>query len=254
MEEQLEGAGLSHEFVEAVDGWALTRSERAPLVDEAAVARFPDWLTPQMIGCSLSHLRVYEKIVASGDETGLVLEDDVTLPGGIAETAAEVASHMTGSEVVLLYFRSFGDCGLSAHDSVPLHGGKQLLYPIHVGQLVTTAAYLITAEACRRLVEIVLPIHAAPDSWGEFYERGAIQSLRCVLPRPVAIRKDFKSTITRPTTTPLGRTTDFIARHRIFPLFQVLTLNRNLIERRMSRMKVVPEQSPVARARSATTA
>jgi glycosyl transferase family 25 len=102
MDEQLEHVGLSHEFVDGVDGRALSTTKRAALVDEATVARVPQWLTPELIGCALSHLRVYERVIASGDEIGLVLEDDVRLPGGISDTAVEVASHMTGSEVVLL--------------------------------------------------------------------------------------------------------------------------------------------------------
>jgi glycosyl transferase family 25 len=254
MEDQLEGAGLSHEFVEAVDGQALTRSERASLVDEAAVAQFPEWLTPGMIGCSLSHLRVYEQIIADGEEISLVLEDDVRLPQGIADTAAEVAAHMSGSEVVLMYFRSFGACALSARDSTPLSGGMQLLYPMKVSQPVTTGAYLITPEACRRLTEVILPIRVGPDSWGEFYELDVIQSLRCVLPRPVTMRKEFKSTITRSSARRSDRITGFVARHHIFPLFQLLTLNRYLIERRMSRIDIVPERSPIALGLSANTA
>ena len=253
MDQELEKTGLVHEFVEAVDGWALTSAERASLVDEAAVARSPKWLTAGLIGCSLSHLRAYERIVQAGDEIALVLEDDVRLPHAIAETASEVASHMSGSEVVLLYFRSLGVCGFSARDSVPLSGHMQLVYPMNIRQLGSTVAYLITGEACRRLADVVLPIRFGPDSWDELYGLCAIQSVRCVFPRPVATRMDFKSTITKPRTTPVGRTTGFIARHRIFPLFQLLALNRYVIERRMSRIEIMPERSPIAVARSVNT-
>lgn len=252
MADQLERAGLEHEFIEAVDGRALTSSERAELVDEAAVANSPNWLTPGAIGCALSHLRAYQRILESADEVALILEDDVVLPPTIADTTARVAPQMSGSEIVLLYFRNFGVCRFSASDAVELGGGGRLAYPLDVNQPLTTSAYLVTREACRRLPEAILPVHAAADTWGNFYELGAIESLRCVIPRPVAVRKDFKSTIDYGGERSLrARATGFIARHRLVPFVQLLTLNRHLVERRMSRTRVVPDPSPIALARAA---
>src|SRR5947209_4640748 len=87
MAEQLERTELDYEFVDGVSGRGLTPTERAELVDEAAVARYPRWLTPGQIGCALSHLRTYERILDSGtqDAAALILEDDVILPSNISE-------------------------------------------------------------------------------------------------------------------------------------------------------------------------
>lgn len=254
MAEQLEQVGLRHEFIEAVDGRALKPSEREGVVDEEAVARYPRWLTPGTIGCALSHLRAYERILESdGDEPALIFEDDVIVPATIADTVAQIVPHMSGSEVVLLYFRNFGVCRFSSRDAVELDAGMRLAYPLEARRPLTTAAYLITREACRRLAEVILPVRVAVDSWGYFYEQGAIESVRCVIPRPVAVRKDFKSTIdyVGPRSMRL-RATTFVARHRLPPFFQLLTLNRHLVERRMSKTQVVPDPSPIALARRAT--
>jgi glycosyl transferase, family 25 len=252
VEQQLAGSRIEHELVEAVDGYALTAAERASLVDEAATARYPKWLTPPALGCAISHLRAYERIVEAGEGgVSLILEDDVLLPVGTSKLVAEVSAHMRGSEIVLLYFRSFEACVFSERDSVALRDGRRLIYPLRAEQPITTAAYLITVEAARRLAEAVPPIRVAADKWEYFYELGAIDSLRCVLPRPVAVRKDFKSTTG--TTSPdalRSRLTSFAARHRVFPLVQLLTLNRHLIERRMSRIELVTERSPIAMTRS----
>jgi glycosyl transferase family 25 len=253
MAEQLQQVGLEHEFIEAVDGRTLTPSQRAGAVDESAVARFPHWLTPGTIGCALSHLRAFERILESNrDDVALILEDDVILPPTIPDTVARIVPHMDGSEVVLLYFRNFGVCRFSARDAVELDAGARLAYPLDARKPLTTAAYLITPEACRRLAEVVLPVRVAADTWGHFYELGAIESVRCVIPRPVSVRKDFKSTIdyVGPRSMRL-RTTTFVARHRLPLFFQLLTLNRHLVERRMSKTLVVPDPSPIALGRRA---
>jgi len=246
--EQLARTQLDFEFVDAVDGYALTPRERAKLVSEEAVARSPRWLTPGQIGSALSHLRVYERM--AGD-VALVLEDDVVLPPTIGETSARVASEMSGREVVLLYFRAFGICRFSARDAVELAGGARLMYPITVRRMNSGAAYLVNAEASRSLAEAILPVRAGADSWGHFYELGALDALRCVLPAPVGVRKDFRSTMEYAGGGSLrGRATSYIAERRLPGLSHVLTLNRVRIERAMSRTAVVPEPSPIALGRT----
>ena len=176
----------------------------------------------------------------------------MVLPTTISDTAARTAAHMHDSEVVLLYFRGFGTCRFSARDVVELEAETQLAYPIDVHQPLTATAYLITREACRRLAQAIVPVRVAADNWGYFYELGALDALRCVIPRPVTVRKDFKSTIDYGGAESMRmRATSFVVRHKLIPFFQLLTLNRYLIERRMSRARIVPDPSPIALARSA---
>lgn len=255
MSQQLARAAVPYEFVDAVDGRRLSAPERAELVDEATVARFPDWLTPGQIGCALSHLGAYERFLASGenDEVALILEDDATMTAAFAELVASVVPQMWGSEVVLLYFRSFGVCRFSAHGAVEIVGGARLVYPLDVSQPITSVAYAITREASRRLAEVIVPIRAGADSWGHFYELGAIDSLRCVIPRPCGVRKDFDSTIgySRGKSSRL-RAASLTARNRSSAIAHLLTINRYLVERRMSRIAIIDDPSPIEVARDRT--
>jgi hypothetical protein len=63
----------------------------------------------------------------------------------------------------------------------------------------------------------------------------------------VSVRKDFKSTTgtTRPQAL-RPRLTTWIARNNLFPLVQLLALNRYLIERRMSRIQWAAQPSQIA--------
>jgi glycosyl transferase, family 25 len=250
---QMARLGIPYEFVDAVEGRAMTPGQRAALVDEAAVAEHPHWLTPGTIGCTLSHRAAYQQILDSGEAVGFVVEDDIVLPPGSAEMLNEIAAHMQGREAVLLYYRSFEPCSFSSRDAVTLSRWGKLLYPIDIRQPITTAAYLVTREACAPLVDLVVPVRAAADSWGLFYEEGAVHRLRCVVPRPAGVRTDFKSTIDYVSATSMRvRATTAISRRRIFPLHQLLALKRRRLEKRMTRVTVVPERSALARRVDAT--
>jgi glycosyl transferase family 25 len=244
---QMAQLGIPYEFVDAVEGRELSAAQRAELVDEAAVARSPRWLTPGTIGCTLSHRAAYQQVRDGDDEVGFVVEDDVVLPPDAAEVLEEIAGHMRGREAALLYYRSFEPCAFSSQDAVELSRWGQLLYPIDIRQPITTAAYLITREACEPLVDLLVPVRVAADSWSIFHEQGAVDRLRCVVPRPAGVRTDFKSTIDYISATSLrSRVTTAIAQRHVFPLHQLLSLKRRRLERSMTRVSIVSERSPLA--------
>jgi len=241
IEDQLTRAGLSYEFVEAVDGMRLTASERAGLVDEQRVAASPRWLTQQAIGCALSHRRVYQRIVEEEEAAALVLEDDAVLLGGMAELAHDISQHMHPCEVVLLYFQSFKPCRLSEQDAVSV-GRYRLLYPMDVRQLIGAVAYVVSHGAARSLADAIVPVRAAADSWGHYHELGMLDSLRCVFPRPVA-HTSIEST--------LGYGSHSSVRRRLkqltgWPIPQLRALNRRRIGRNMTRVRLVREAAPLA--------
>lgn len=90
MEAELKKLGLSYEFIEAVDGRKLSAAERT--------ASYSSWrtrfrhgkdLTPGELGCVMSHLKFFQKIIET-NEIGFVLEDDVSFSDG-ARAAFEKA-------------------------------------------------------------------------------------------------------------------------------------------------------------------
>lgn len=72
VEEHLQQAGVEFEFFDAVDGRAIDH--------EASQAQGARWkLTPGEVGCYLSHVDVWKRIVSEGLPSALVLEDDALL-------------------------------------------------------------------------------------------------------------------------------------------------------------------------------
>lgn len=192
MEAQLSASGLSYEVVFGVDGYQMSSSDRAKLVDEAAVKRSPGWLTPGMVGCVLSHRRVYQLIAMAQDGPALVLEDDAVLPSNLAVLVSAMLPHVPPDGLVLLDFRSMKPCRLSRSGAIRVDG-HELLSPIDPRQPISGLAYLVGETAAAKMAEVAIPVRWGPDSWGEYVAAGAIGSLRCVLPRPVTPSQTVRS-------------------------------------------------------------
>jgi glycosyl transferase family 25 len=236
--EELKKTGLDYEIFPAVDGRDLNLSD-AELIDQAFVAAsvFPEGSA----GCALSHLGIYRKIIADGLDVALILEDDVMLPPGLDNLADEVGKHLSGAEAALLSVDCPDPVQLSREGMVRLSDGRVLALPIDISRPVSAAAYLITREACERMVKLLLPIRVNADAWPFFYREGALDRVRCVAPLPVLKSSDLTSTIGYYS---LGnglrsKLVGPLVRNKIPVLHRVLSRRRQRIHRQWGRIEVV---------------
>jgi glycosyl transferase family 25 len=187
----LEKAGVDYEIVTAVDGQQLDLHDTANID--------PSFLeishSAGAAGCALSHISVYRKIIADGLDVALVLEDDIIVPADLVSLAEDAAAQLTGAEVALLTFDSPGPCRVSREGAVQLPSGRQLALPLDVSQPRSTAAYVITREACERMVKGAVPIRVMADAWWSFYREGLLDRVRCVVPLSVPKSAKYASTI-----------------------------------------------------------
>ncbi len=238
---ELQRTGLEYEIVPAVDGRTLDLADSALIDHPLLAARCP--FPAGAAGCALSHLKTYEKILEDGRDQALVLEDDVTLPAGLSALADDIARHLTGAEVALLNFGGYppNPLRMSIEGSLDLPSSRLLALPIDAGQLVNAGAYVITREACARMIEHVLPIRATADDWRFFYDEGFLDRVRCVLPQPVTKSPNFESTI---GLYSLGngvkaRMVGPFVRHRIPLLHQAILHRRRRIMRHWNQAEIV---------------
>lgn len=189
---QLGGAQIHYEMVNGVDGRDLDLSD-TQLVDPAFANA--NVVRPGVVGCSLSHLKVYQKILDDGLEIACILEDDVLLPADFNVLTDAIAQHMSGAEVVLLNFHSQGPCQVTRADAARLPSSRLLVHVVDEGQIGSTGGYLITHEACARMVKTILPVRVVADNWSFFYRQGAIDRLRCVAPMPIIQSPAFRTTM-----------------------------------------------------------
>jgi glycosyl transferase family 25 len=234
---ELRKTSLDYQIVAAVDGRELDMGDTA-LIDPTyrVTGIFPEGSA----GCALSHLGIYRQILEDGLDVALILEDDVILPADLDQLATEVGQHLTGAEVALLSADCPVPLQLSRAGAVPLSGGRHLALPVDITQPRSTGAYLITREACERMIKLVLPIRANADAWPFFYREGALDRLRCVAPLPVTKSADLTSTI---GSYSLGsglrsRLVGPLLQRRIPVLHQVLTRRRQRIYRQWARTEL----------------
>jgi GR25 family glycosyltransferase involved in LPS biosynthesis len=149
-----------------------------------AVRANPLVMTIGMIGCALSHLKAYRKMLETDENLALIIEDDVILPKNIHFMLRQIAAEIKKGEVIMLYYtRLPGETPvLTKSSAVALDEKTELLYPISIP--LSTAGYVIEREAARRLAETIMPIRVGADDWEYFLKNGTVDSLRCVYPRP----------------------------------------------------------------------
>jgi len=238
----LERAGQDYEIFTGVDGQALDFSD--PAVRGELAPGFLASFRPGEAGCALSHINVYRKILADGRDRALVLEDDVIVPPELPGLADAIGSCLQGAEAALLCFDSNADEDvlLSRRDAVALPSGRQLVFPLEVGQLQSTAGYVITREACERMVKLAVPVQTKADGWGLFRQIGALDQVRCVV--PLGVHKDpwFGSTIGYNADTSLkARALALIDRFDPGMVKRAVAYRRERIHRRHTRVKFVDD-------------
>lgn len=241
---QLSRYDIAYELVEAVDGRGLDMSD--PAVIGAIAPSFLDaeWWRPSHAACAMSHLNVYHRILAEGLKSALVLEDDVQLPADIALLAAEAAKQLSGAEIALLSFESPEPIKFLRNRGVALSSGRQLIPPVDAGQPVSGAGYVITQEACERIIKAQAPIQAKCDNWGYFYHEGILDMVRCVVPMAVVKDPRFESTIGYNSDTSLkARALGLATHYGPTSLLEAVSRRRQRIWRKYSRVEMVDEPS-----------
>ena len=228
---ELKKTGLDYEIITAVDGRGVDLRDRT--IVDPSLTYMTHWLSGTT-GAALSHLSAYRKIIADGLDEALVLEDDVMLPADLGSLADAVADHLTGAEVTLLSYGADCPILLSREGSIHLPSSRLLVLPIEIRLVNSGGAYIITREACERMIKCVLPVRVNPDDWWYFYREGALDRVRCVLPLPVRKNPKLISTLGSYSlgSSLKGRLAWGLVRYKIPLLHQALGYRRQRIYRR----------------------
>jgi glycosyl transferase family 25 len=156
---QLDRLGLDYEIVEAVDGSKLGPDELAAwYCPSRAIALMGRELTTGEIGCSLSHLRLYQRQVEEGHEAVVILEDDAVVDPTFLEILGRRESLPQDWELVMLY-------GSPARIS---YWGARVFDSRHrcvkfASIAYGTLGYLLRRDGARKLLAHALPIRMAAD-------------------------------------------------------------------------------------------
>lgn len=177
MKMQLEHLGIkNYEFIEAVYGADLSLD----FINEN-VYDYPDCaLTPGEIGCALSHLYVYERMIKENLPYAMILEDDIILPDDFPELLEAIPESIDvpqskvitlgEANKITLLNKYFNFKGYSEYTAVTAF---------------CAYAYLINIAAAKSLSEKLRPIKYEADMFIHFRENGWLEQFHVFYPQYV---------------------------------------------------------------------
>ncbi len=171
---------LDIEFFNAVNGNDMKDNEISSNTRELCEAT-----TKGEIGCALSHINVYRKIVTDNIPVALILEDDVIIPDDIGLIVEDIEKTISDNEVILLnkpkqYLNK---------EIRPLN--KYKVFPIAEADL--TCSYVITNKAARRMIAFLYPVWLVADRWPLIREY-KITSVNCLIPAVIQLNEESSIT------------------------------------------------------------
>lgn len=197
MEKQLEKIGLKAEFVPAVDGRALSESDRSVYDRDKALRVYGVEMMDTEIGCYLSHYRLYERMVRENIPVALIMEDDIEIDPSLPRIVDDLVTDPAPEWLVV---RLESLCGRVREPKNAKFKGKSVK-KLRDGELhrlgrhvLGFGAYLIRKEGAERMLSygrrIFMPVDQTMD---RYWDNGIVPYI--VRPLPVYQRQDFESRI-----------------------------------------------------------
>ena len=180
----LDSRGVSFEIFDAVNGRELTDEQKALCYDKDEVVLemtggrkllVEDRMIPSEIGCAMSHLALYKKIIDDGVQNAVVFEDDLELSDDTFEAISNIDCIKEPWDII----------NFSSHIGIKsLPGAKKYyankekgFYFQRLGMrnktldaifnrrrfLTCTACYIIRPNACKKLIELGYPVRLNSD-------------------------------------------------------------------------------------------
>lgn len=238
IEAQLQKLGLEYKMFEAVRGSSLTPEQLDELVDMDEVRKYPNWLTPNMLGCSLSHMGVYKRMSNSDKEWHFVLEDDVVVDTDLKNILEQIEDNgqFFKGHLVMLYGVSYNSV-IELSKTPILELKQKNIYQLAGARIGSTGAYVMHRDTAKKILEKNDKIRVAPDTWHYFRDQKAVGDIYCIY--PFAARPGFfESTIGYVNKKSFAfKVKSFIEKYKIPVLYSFLKLNRKKVWEETSRVK-----------------
>ncbi len=166
---------LDVEIYNAIEGATLS-----PDFLENEVVDYPRCkLTLGVIGCALSHRKVYERIIKEGLSCALILEDDAHINSELINTLNQIELNVPSQENSL-YLLTPPE---SYYKNKVIKLGNDVTFH-KVCYASLTMGYVVTQRAAQSLVKINTPIRWESDSWAYFNRLYGI-NIYCRIPHIV---------------------------------------------------------------------
>jgi glycosyl transferase family 25 len=179
---QLQDLALPFTVIQAVHGKSLSSEELDAAYDRnKAITLFNRELSKGEIGCALSHLSIYKKMVEEDIPCALIMEDDArifdeALPATLSKLAQLYPAQMPAAVLLNHVLRYDGSTRTPLDDS-------RSVYDAYRG--VNAHAYFITKAAAEILAQNLYPVYVVADKWEYFQEQ--YFPVKALVPYPIGL-------------------------------------------------------------------
>jgi len=161
---RLKKLGVVYERIPAVYGKVLSEAEL-----KASKRRFRMWcavgydMAPGQVGCALSQIAMFEKMLSDGESVCCCLEDDVTPDERFPEQLKRVANWIDPANPQVVLLTNYTSDKESSWCIKPTAGDT------------SSEAFVITAPAARNIIRANKPIAVPADWWRYWQAHGLIE-------------------------------------------------------------------------------
>lgn len=180
MDRRLKALGVAYERIEAVDGKSLSRGQIA-----SSYAGFRSWcacgcrMPRGVLGCALSHLAVYQKIVKEQLPCALILEDDLIIDSQLKDAITRIEAFVEPSRRQIILLSDL------MNEARP---GRVGIFPTALA--LCTDGYVITFAAAKEILWQNMPVIVPADGWGRWHMRGDVELYKSF---PPVVRQDIEN-------------------------------------------------------------
>ena len=152
--------GLNFEILPAVDGRKIKDLAEVGYSESVAVEILGRPMGKGEVGCYLSHLTIWKKMVEENISKTIVLESDALLTDESLKTLRALENYQPTPELVMLYYR---ECYPSIWGQLSITEKTKLVR--FSNKSSCTTAYMLSLAGAEKLMKHSLPIHLPVDDY-----------------------------------------------------------------------------------------
>lgn len=172
---QLDDLNLDYEFISAVYGKNLSQEEISRLSPDFEKTS----LTLPELGCALSHINIYKRIVENNDSVALILEDDIKINRDIIDIIKYISENNNSNKANVII--------LGKVNEYIDHFKKRINKKYSIATAIDssgTYCYCVNTLAAKKLLQFLQPVWLVADEWKLMREKNIIR-LKAIVPSPI---------------------------------------------------------------------
>lgn len=193
MQQLLASLDISYERMPAVCGAELSQEELTRCFDaKRSLIANRSVMTPGEIGCALSHLSVYRRMMDERLDSALVFEDDIDLAPTFPEALAQAYRGLDVSRPQIVLFSDF-----RRPQSFQEGRSSQSFRLRREKSMACTDAYVITRPAAELICRVNFPVITCADQFRRWHRHFGLELFRCVPTTCRQMNENFGSVMVR---------------------------------------------------------